>query len=93
MSEIKSSLTAAEQLTGKLQEACDEIQHTSQLFAIGEFSTVVPAQEMKKAFSNSLLYTEQYANHLQESIEKIRATATSFSEQDQALASETPRMK
>ncbi|EUJ18965.1 hypothetical protein [Listeria aquatica] len=70
MSEIKSSQTEAKQLAEKLRTACDELQQTRQLLAVGTFSTVTPAKEMQSAFSNSLRYTDEYTKNLQDSIEK-----------------------
>ncbi|MEN2667236.1 TIGR04197 family type VII secretion effector [Listeria aquatica] len=93
MSEIKSSQTEAKQLAEKLRTACDELQQTRQLMAVGTFSTVTPAKEMQSAFSNSLRYTDEYTKNLQDSIEKILTAAECFSEQDKVVASEIQQLK
>ncbi|WP_439443061.1 TIGR04197 family type VII secretion effector [Listeria aquatica] len=93
MSEIKSSQTEAKQLAEKFRTACDELQQTRQLMAVGTFSTVTPAKEMQSAFNNSLRYTDEYTKNLQDSIEKILTTAESFSEQDKVVASEIQQLK
>ncbi len=87
MPEIKSNQRDAQQFADDLKRKCEKLQETKKITPNGSFSTVTPSEKMKEAFSNSLLYTDQYASSLQESIERIIQTATTFSEMDHEIAS------
>ncbi len=93
MTEIKSDQREAQQLADELKAKSEALQETKKVMPAGSFSTVTPSEKMKEAFSNSLLYADQYTSLLQESIEKIVQTANSFSEQDHEIASGTKLIK
>ncbi|MHC5279420.1 TIGR04197 family type VII secretion effector [Listeria kieliensis] len=93
MTEIKSDQREAQQLADELKAKSEALQETKKVMPAGSFSTVAPSEKMKEAFSNSLLYADQYTSLLQESIEKIVQTANAFSEQDHEIASGTKLIK
>ncbi|MBA4536498.1 TIGR04197 family type VII secretion effector [Bacillus aquiflavi] len=88
MGEIRSDQTIVQQYINEIKNKKNALSHTSSVATMSGFTNITPNDYMKKAFSNTLLYTDMISSYLVSDLERILSIAKSFEKHDhmQAMA-------